>query len=146
MDRSLRMKIQICGSMSFAKEMKKIQEKLMKQGHSVLVPQDTELHLSNPSFIDNLSENLEHCISENVLKVGFDLIAKADAILVLNFPKNGIKGYIGTSTLMELGVAHFLGKKIFILNDVPDFNKVRWAHEVTMMQPVFLKGDLAKIH
>jgi hypothetical protein len=81
-----------------------------------------------------------------VLRVGFDLVVKADAILVLNFPKNGINGYIGTSTLMELGIAHYFGKKIFILNDIPDFNKVRWAHEVAIMQPVILKGDLAKIN
>jgi len=139
------MKIQICGSMSFAKEMTKIQKQLIKMGHVVLVPQDTKLHLSDPNFIDNLSENLEHCINENVLKVGFDLVANADAILVLNFPKNGINGYIGTSTLMELGIAHFLGKKIFILNVIPDFNKIRWAHEVAIMQPVILKGDLTKI-
>jgi len=140
------MKIQICGSMTFAKEMRDIQSKLIKLGHMVTIPTDTDSHISDPTFADDLDSNINHCIEEDVIRANFDLIAKADAILVLNFPKNGINGYIGTSTLMELGIAHYLNKKIFILNEIPHFNEVRWAHEVTIMQPVILKGDLTKIN
>ena len=139
------MKIQICGSMTFAREMKDTQGKLEKMGYLVTIPTDTESHIADPNFADDLGSNLGHCIEEDVIRANFNLIAKADAILVLNYPKNDINGYIGTSTLMEIGIAHFLEKKIFILNDIPDFNDVRWAHEVTIMQPVILKGDLTRI-
>lgn len=139
------MRIQICGSMTFAKEMRDVKKKLESLGHVVTIPLDTEIHISDPEFTNNLISNLAHCIEEDVIRANFNLIAKADAILVLNFPKNDINGYIGASTLMEIGIAHFLEKKIFILNAIPDFNEIRWAHEVTIMQPVILKGDLTKI-
>ena len=39
----------------------------------------------------------------------------ADAVLVLNYDKKGIKNYIGGNTLMEIGFAHVLNQKIFLL-------------------------------
>jgi hypothetical protein len=139
------MKIMICGSMTFAKEMQAAQKKLQELGYMVNIPTDTDKHVEDPEFINDLSDNLKHCQEDDVIRENFKLVANADAILVLNYPKNGIDGYIGTSTLMELGIAHYFGKKLYILNDIPDYNKIRWAHEVTIMQPVILKGDLSRI-
>jgi len=59
--------------------------------------------------------------------------------------KNGIKGYIGCAALMEIGLAHHLHKKIFLLNELPDYNEHRWVHEVRLMQPVVIDWDLSKI-
>ena len=39
----------------------------------------------------------------------------ADAVLVLNIDKNGIKNYIGGNTFLEIGFAHVLDQKIFLL-------------------------------
>jgi len=75
----------------------------------------------------------------------FDMIAESDGILVLNYPKNSISGYVGTSTLMEIGIARHLGKKIFILNDLPDYKEHRWTHEVRIMEPIILNNDLEKV-
>lgn len=72
-------------------------------------------------------------------------MAKSDAILVLNYPKNGIRGYIGTSSLMEIGLAHYLGKKIFLLNEIPLATQARWSHEVHIIQAVVIDGDLEKV-
>jgi nucleoside 2-deoxyribosyltransferase len=139
------MKIQICGSMTFAKEMKATQQKLQALGHSVTIPVETEKNIQEPSYHDNLSVNLENGRKENIIKANFDLIANADAIVVLNYSKNGTNGYLGTSTLMEIGLAYYLGKKIFLLNPVPSYNEVRWAHEIELIQPVILRGELEKI-
>ena len=142
----LSMKIQICGSMTFAKEMKRIKEKLEKYGHNVTVPTNTKDHIADPSFADNLTLNFQDCVNNNTIKANFDLVAKADAILVVNHAKNAIEGYLGTSTLMEIGLAYYLGKKIFLLNKIPHFSEVRWAHEVLIMQPIIINGDLNKIN
>lgn len=75
----------------------------------------------------------------------FNLIVKSDAILVLNYSKNKIDGYVGTSSLMEIGLAYYLGKKIFLLNPIPSSKKVRWAHELEIIQPVILNRDLKRI-
>ena len=139
------MKIMICGSMTFAREMMDAKRKLEGLGHSVFVPSDIESHLKDSSLIDNLEENYNHTIEKDVLRNCFNLIAKSDAILVLNYPKNKIKGYVGTSSLMEIGLAYYLGKKIFLLNPVPSSREARWAHELKIIQPVILNGELERI-
>ena len=65
--------------------------------------------------------------------------------MVLNYEKNGVKGYIGASTLMELAVAHHLQKPIFLLHPTPPYKEQRWAHEVAMLQPRVLNGALSAI-
>lgn len=139
------MKIMICGSMTFAKDMISIKQKLGKLGHVVNVSPDTESHIINPGLIDDLASDYKHAQENNILKKCFDLIAKSDAILVLNHDKNGVEGYVGTSSLMEIGLAYYLGKKIFLLNPLPDSSNHRWVHEVEIMQPVIINGEIGRI-
>lgn len=131
--------------MAFAKEMLETKKKLEEMGHSVGLPYETELHLEKPDFVDDLSNNLQYCIDNDVMRKGFDEIAKADAVLVLNHSRKGISGYIGTSTLMEIAIAYYLHKKIFLLNHVPHFDEVRWAHEIAIMRPTIIDGDLSRV-
>ena len=135
----------ISGSMAFAKEMFAAKEQLENMGHEVGLPYETEVHIENPAFVDSLADNLQYCIDNDVIHHSLDLIEKADAVVVLNYPRKGIDGYIGTSTLMEIAIAYHFRKKIFLLNDVPHFDEVRWAHEIRIMQPTILHGDLSKI-
>ena len=135
----------ICGSMHFAREMMIAKEKLEESGHQVLLPTDIDLHLDDPKFIDNFDLNYEHCLKNDVMWKCFDLVAQAEAILVLNYPRSEISGYIGASSLMEIGLAYYLHKKIFLLFPVPKPTQARWAHEIEIIQPVILNGDLKKI-
>lgn len=131
--------------MAFVKEMIQTKKALEKMGHKVQIPYGSEPHLKDSRFVDSLEDNLKFCIENNIMKRCFDQVAESDAIIILNNKRNGIEGYIGTSALMEMGIAHFLGKKIFLWNPVPHYNNIRWAHEVNIMQPVQLNGDLKKI-
>lgn len=131
--------------MKFAEEMVETQKKLEELGHTVDVPYGTEDHLKDKEFVDDLEGNIGYCIEHDVIRKCFQLIAKSDAILVLNYKRRGVEGNIGTSALMEMGIAHFLKKKIFLFFPVPHFREHRWAHEVMIMQPVIIDGDLAKI-
>jgi nucleoside 2-deoxyribosyltransferase len=135
----------VCGSMAFARQMKEAKRELEKMGHKAIVPTDMEMCIKNPNHIDDLDADFRHCVENEIMKKHFGFIEQSDAILVLNNKKNGVDGYIGTATLMELGVAHHLGKKIFLLHDIPQPKDARWAHEVRILQPVVLNGDLAKI-
>ena len=139
------MKIMLVGSMAFVRDMVNLQKLLNKFGHKVSMPSGSKPHLKDSSFVDSLEKNLEFCIKENIMKSNFDLVAESDAILVVNKNRNGLDGYIGISALMEMAVAHHLNKKIFLLNKVPHFDKVRWAHEVAIMQTTVINGDLKKI-
>lgn len=139
------MKIMICGSMTFAKEMIKTKKKLEQLGHLVLVPLDLQSHIGNPSLVDDLESNYKHAVKTDIMRKCFGLVEESDAILVLNYPKNGIAGYIGTSSLMEIGLAYYLGKKIFILDAIPNVKQARWGHEISIMQPIILNGRLEGI-
>jgi len=140
------MKIMICGSMTFAKEMVETKKKLEGMGYEVEVPCDTHVFIEDPNFTtDDHVVNHKHCVENDIMRRCFKLIEKSDAILVLNHEKNGIEGHVGASTLMEIGLAYYLGKKIFLLNPPPHVKKVKSSHEILITQPVILDGDLAKI-
>jgi len=137
------MKITICGSMVFAKEMLAAQKELEAMGHEVLIPIDTLDCLKDPS----LNESFEHCQRYgDIDKDHFNKIAASDAIIVLNYPKNGLAGYIGGAALIELGVARHLDKKIFILHELPSEKNLRYALEIKIMRPIILNGDLNNIN
>jgi len=130
--------------MYFAKEMLTIKNKLEKIGHHIELPIDTNECLTNPK----LSESLEHCenfADVDVDKDHFNKIAASDAILVLNYDKSNIKNYIGGATLMEIGVARYLDKKIFILNNLPSEDDLRYALEIKLTKPIIINENLNKI-
>lgn len=139
------MKIMISGSMTFAHDMLVLEKELQKLGHNVYLPLGMEPHLADSTFPDNLKDDLTFCLENDVIRKNFDQLAEMDAILIFNKKKNDIEGYMGVSTLMELGIAYFLKKKLFIFYDIPHFNKHRFAHEVTIMQPTFLHEKLEDI-
>jgi hypothetical protein len=140
------MRIAICGSMFFAKEMLEAKEELEQMGHIVEVPCDTQKFIDDSTFTTEDHEtNFRHCIENDIVRKCFRTIEESDAILVLNYEKNGIEGYIGPSTLMEIGLAYHLRKKIMLLFAPPDIRKSKLSHEVSVMQPVILRGDMKKI-
>ncbi|PIS07706.1 hypothetical protein COT78_01910 [Candidatus Berkelbacteria bacterium CG10_big_fil_rev_8_21_14_0_10_43_13] len=67
----------------------------------------------------------------------------ADAVLVLNLDKNGVKNYVGGNTLMEIGFAHILNQKIFMLNPIPEMPYCK--SEIEAVKPIIINGDLKKI-
>ena len=139
------MRIMICGSMTFSKEMVEAKKKLESLGHTIALPCDIDTHLQDEGFIDDLEKDYLHCVENNVMKKCMDFIAESEAVLVLNYPKNGIDGYIGTSSLMEIGLAYYLGKRIFLLHEPPHPTKARWAHEVKIIKPTVINSDFERI-
>jgi len=131
----------ICGSMHFSREMLEAKKILEAKGHEVMVPDDVHDCLENPE----LNMDMEHCLKWDIDKKCFDKVAESDAIVVLNYPKHGMKGYIGGATLMEIGLARHLDKKIFLLHEPPSEKELRYIHEVKLTNPVILNGDFSRI-
>lgn len=82
-------------------------------------------------------------LKESAINDHYEKIDWCDAILVINHEKRGIKGYIGGNTLIEIGVAFYLKKKIYIQNPVS--SELSYKQEIMGMKPVMLDGDLSKI-
>ncbi len=137
------MKVMIIGSMAFAKEMLETQKRLRELGHEVFVPCDTELHVQDPLLRNDLARDKEHVLGNDVMRRCFNLVAASDAILVLNHKHNETEGYMGASTLMEIGLAGHLHKKIFLLDPIAP--EQRYRHEIDVLGGVVVNGDLSKI-
>ncbi|HEY4518586.1 MAG TPA: hypothetical protein VJG48_03120, partial [Candidatus Paceibacterota bacterium] len=60
--------------------------------------------------------------------------------LVINEPKREIDGYIGGNTLIEIGVAFYLRKQIYISNPVS--SALSYKQEIMGIKPVLLNGRL----
>jgi hypothetical protein len=73
----------------------------------------------------------------------FAEVEKGDAILVLNYEKHGIQNYIGGNVFMEMSLAFWLNKPIFILNEIPD--ESAFEEETKGMEPIVLHGDVAAL-
>ena len=153
------MKITICGSIGFYKEMESVRDELIKQGHEVKIP---ELALEVPKefgggkkvyFGQYIEQNggidafpARHEIwnmKEGAINDHYEKIDWCDGILVVNHEKRGINGYVGGNTLIEIGVAFYLKKKIYILNPVS--SELSYKQEILGMKPRILNGDLSKI-
>jgi hypothetical protein len=135
------MKIFIAGSMHFAKEMLEAKKILDALGHQAYVSPDTEECLSNPDLNMDTEKNFQN----DIMRACMNIQEACEALLVLNHPKNGIQGYIGAHTLIELGLAYYLQQKIFLLHQIPPQTEVRHAQEVLHMRPIILDGDILKI-
>lgn len=73
----------------------------------------------------------------------FNEIEEGDAILVMNYEKHGKANYIGPNVLMEMSIAFYLHKPIYVLNGEPTDSPL--IDEILGLEPIFLHGDLTKI-
>jgi nucleoside 2-deoxyribosyltransferase len=128
--------------MVFTEKMLEVKNQLKELGH--------EAHIS--SFVNEYVGKSEkekekitiyHKTQKDAIRKFFKKIKISDAILVLNYDRRGISNYIGGNTLMELGFAHVLEKKIFLMNPIPDIEYYR--SEIEAVRPVIIYGDLTKI-
>lgn len=136
------MKIGISGSMQFTEKMIEVRDKLNSLDHEAFTSVFTK------DLIDKTDEEKEKIklhqkFNLDAIREFWKLMQGADAILVLNFDKNGIKNYIGGNTLMEIGFAHVLNQKIYLWNPIPEIPY--YKTEIEAVRPIIINGDLSKI-
>ena len=136
------MKIVICGSMIFSKEMVKVVNILKKDSHKVILPHNAKKYADEILANETSYESIKNKIDNNLIRDYFNEIKNADAVLVINIEKNKIKDYIGGNSFLEIGFAHILNKKIFLFNQIP---QMIYTDEIKAMQPIVLNEDLNKI-
>jgi len=146
------MKITLCGSITFIDEMVVLKNELEKSGHEAHTPV-LEFRSENGKLISakefqvlrKSSEKQDDWVwrrKKEAMQGHFDEVIWSDAILVLNEEKNGIPGYIGANTLLEMGLAFHLKKPIYLWNPIPE---ISYKEELLGMWPVVIDGDLKKI-
>ncbi len=137
------MTIAVCGSMEFHEEMRRVKKQLEDLGFTALVPKSIELMDTMGYVHPTIDEaRIQAKIQYDFIREHFRKIEKSDAILVVNYDKKGIRNYIGGNTFLEMGLAFWLGKKIYLLQPIPE---MEYKTEMHAMQPIVLNGDLSLI-
>ena len=128
--------------MQFTDKMLEVKAKLQELGHDAFV---TDLHKAMVGKTDDEIEKikLHQKYNMDAIREFWNMMQGADAVLVLNYDKNGIKNYVGGNTLMEIGFAHVLNQKVFMLNPIPEMPYCQT--EIEAVKPIILSGDFSKI-
>ncbi len=142
------MKICLCASVSAYTKVISVKNFLQAEGHVVVVP-SLALQMEAENSFDKLQESAPQVDATPdrkgaIMREHLEKIAESEAILVINQPKHGIQGYVGPNVLIEMGVAFFLGKRIFLLNPLDKKSTVR--DEVLGMGAIELNGTPEHIH
>ena len=131
-------KIFVICSKAFYKDIKPIKETLEKNNWEVFVPWTYEKPEAEAEWYAKGEE--EHAkMKGEMFRRSRDRIQKLDAVLTLNFDKNGKKNYVGGSTFLELYEAFMEEKQIYLWNDVPEgilFDEIKG------FAPKVINGDL----
>lgn len=140
----------VCSSASFYRHAITIESKLRELGFDVVLPHNAYKMAEKDDFDTSHTKTWyenpeEYHKKSDYMRRHFDEIAKdsCDMILVLNDEKHGQPHYIGPNVLMEMGLAFFFKKPIYILNEIPKNSP--FEEEIKGFMPTVLHGQLDAI-
>ena len=136
------MKIGVIGSMQYAEKILEARDELIKRGHNAFVTNLAESFVGKTDLEKEVIK-IQQKNNQDAIKEFWNLMQGADAVLVMNFDKNGVKNYIGGNTLMEIGFAHVLNQKIFLYNPIPDIPY--YKSEIEAVKPIIINRDFSMI-
>lgn len=136
------MKIGVAGSMQYTEKMIEIVKQLEAMGHQVFTSKFADEYIGKS---DNEKETLKlnHKYNHDAIREFWKPMQDADALIVANYDKHGIKNYIGGNAFLEMGFAYVLNQKIYLMNPIPDMPY--YGTEIIAMRPIVLNGDLKMI-
>ncbi len=138
------MRIFLVASMNFYPKLIEVQSQLVNMGHVVEIPISAKMMIDSGSFDpSNFKESFTNQQKKDFFRNNLDRMKDCDAILVINEEKNGIAGYIGTSVIMEIGIAFYLNKKIYLWNPMsPD---AAYKPEIDAFEAMVINQDITQI-
>jgi hypothetical protein len=135
------MKLMIICSKHFYNRIPPIEYELKIAGHVITLPNSYDEPFKEEE-VKKLSP-LEHVIwKQSMMKLHEPKIRKNDAVLVLNYEKNGQENYIGGGTFMEIVKAWELNKGIYLYHPIP-YNI--FEDELRGINPTIINENLALI-
>ncbi len=135
------MKILIICSKAFYDRIASIKGILEEKGYEIYLPNSYNNPKAEREAWDKGDESHAE-FKARMFKMSEERIKEMDAVLVLNYEKNGIENYIGGSTFLEMYEAFKNKKKIYMYHDIP---KGILFDEIDGFSPILIKEDLEKI-
>lgn len=129
------MKITLCSSAKFYERLYGIKNSLEERSYEVFLPSMVDYHY--------LEEDALAKIQHDLILGHFRKIEESNAVYIANYEKNGIAGYIGGNTFLEMGMAFYKRIPIFLLNNIP--NKISYREELLALKPIVVGEDWDKL-
>lgn len=125
-----------------------MQAQLEKLGYKVIIPATAEkMKLSGNYDVDAVKTWYKNAADYHkkaaLMRGHFEEVAKGDVCLVLNYEKHGQSNYIGGNVLMEMALAFWLKKPIFVLHEIPEDSP--FAEEIIGLGSIPLHGKVTDI-
>jgi hypothetical protein len=138
--------ITLCSSANFYRQVIDVEAELKLLGFEVIVPYTAGIMKASGDFDVShyktwFGDSNDYHKKTDLMLRHFDKIAEGDAILVLNNEKHGKANYIGGNVLMEMALALYLKKPIFLLDEIPDESP--FLEEIIGMFPIVLHGKIS---
>jgi len=138
------MRIFLVASMNFYPKLIEVQSQLIDIGHEVEIPISAKMMVDAGSFDpSSFKGSYTNQQKKDFFRNNLDRMKGCDAILIINEEKNGIAGYIGTSVIMEIGIAFYLNKKIYLWN--PMSSDAAYKPEVDAFEAIIINQDFSQI-
>lgn len=134
------MKIFLICSKAFYGNLTEYKQSLETLGHEVFMPNCWDAPETEAKY---RGTDQHHIFKAKMFRQSEETIKNVDAVLVLNFNKNGQENYIGGATFLEIYDAFRMNKKIFFVNPIPD-NMLK--DELIGFNPTIIGNDLSKIN
>lgn len=136
------MKILIICSKQFYPKVEEIKDELRNRDIEVFLPNCYD-EPQTEARMWSLGKKAHQEFKAKMYKQSEETIKNMDAVLVLNYDKtkdgNIYKNYIGGATFLEMYDAFRLGKKIFLINDIPEG---MLFDEIEGFNPTILNGNI----
>lgn len=131
--------ITVHASLDFRHKMLAVRDFLEASGFKVILPELRRFQ----HIRDELGDDRRFTqIKASLTKQNMENVEKCDCLLILNYSHRGIKNYIGGNSFLEMVVASYLGKRIYLLNDIP--TNMPYTEEIKALRPIVI-GSLDEL-
>ena len=128
------MKILIHASLDFVKDLvfaQKMIESLTK--HKVLLPELIRYqHIRDEQGDDEAFTKIKNRLTKD----NISNVEKCDCLLILNHNHRGIENYVGGNSFIEMIIAFYLEKPIYLLHEIPE--GMAYTEEIKALYPVIV--------
>ena len=130
-----RLIITIHASLDFKDEMVAAKEYLESMGLDVILPE-----LKRYQHIrDDLGDDKRFTkIKTRLTKQNMSNVEKCDYLLILNYSHRGYDNYIGGNSFLEMIVAFYLHKPIYLLNGIS--KNMPYTEEIKALEPIIIES------
>lgn len=140
--------ITLCSSASIYQKVIEIEKELLKLGFKVLVPKSARKMEKAGDFSMKgekvwMTDPSQFYKKTELMNAHFKKVEEGDVVLVVNLDKGDVKGYVGGNVLMEMMLAYYLKKPIYVWKKVEPEHSL--YEEILGMKVKFLNEDLSEI-